>query len=481
MPFGRSRRIRTGASTALAIIAFGGILVFAGLILERFPGRFDMTDVGAHSLSGETRAVLAALDRDVRAIAFTSREGDAPATTRDLLENYHVANGRFKYEILDAERNLALAKQYEIPNVGTTVLIAGTKNRNVTEPTEQALTNGLRELMTDKVRKVYFTAGHGEHPLAEGEGGSYNAARSGVEGGNFPVEPITLMTTAVIPDDAAAVVVGGPKKDLLLFEVDLLRDYVRRGGGLIIMLDPGRASGLAGLLAEFGVKLDNDLIVDKLSRLFGGDYSTPVVTQYNRDSFLRGFGVATFFPEARSVQPVSPPPPGVVSVAIASTSGEAWGEIGEDEIAKGEIAFNPERDIPGPVPVAVLATIPIDADDEGAGAKGEPGENEGDAAAAQPAPNQPAPREGRVIVFGDSDFVTDANFGLSGNADLFLNAVEYVARQDNPILIERRQREDSPVSLTETQVIRLLLISFVGAAAVLLAGIVVWRVRRRHR
>ena len=206
MPFGRKRRIRTGASTALALVAFGGILVFIGLIAERFPGRFDLTNVGTHSLSGETRATLAALDRDVRAIAFTSSEGEAPAAMRELLENYHVENRRFTYEILDAERNLALAKQYEIPNVGTTVLIARTKTHNVTEPSEQALTNGLRALMIDEVRKVYFTAGHGEHPLEGDQGGSYNAARSGIEGGNFPVEPIALMSTAVIPEDAAAVV-----------------------------------------------------------------------------------------------------------------------------------------------------------------------------------------------------------------------------------------------------------------------------------
>ena len=476
MPFGNKRRVRTGASTALALIAFAGILVFIGLFLERFPRRFDLTDVGSQSLSGETLDTLAALKEDVRAVAFPDQEGDGHSAMRNLLENYHVANQRFTYEIVDAERSPGLAKQYDVTTFGTTVLVSGTRTHMVKDPTEQALTTGLRDLMIDEVLKIYFTSGHGEHPL-EGEGrGMYNALRRGVESSNFLIEPITLLTMPAIPDDAAAVVVGGPKRDFLLLESDLLRDYVRRGGGLIVMLDPGPGAGLAGLLEDFGVTLENDLIVDKLSGLFGRDYNTPVVVQYDPDSFLKGFRSPTFFPEARSVQPIKPPPPGITSVALASTSNEAWGEIGMEEIEKGEIRMDPERDIPGPVPVAVLSTVEIN--EEAGEAAAEEGEASSNAAGAEVSDNA---GEGRVIVFGDSDFITDANFALSGNGDLFLNSLEYIARRGNPILIERRQREGAPVSLGEDQVLLLLFISFLGASLVLLAGVVVWRVRRKHR
>lgn len=478
MPFGHSRRVRTGASTALALIAFAGILVFIGLFLERFPRRFDLTDVGSQSLSGETLGTLAALKQDVRAVAFPDQEGDGHATMRNLLENYHVANQRFTYEIVDAERSPGLAKQYEVTTFGTTVLVSGTKTHMVKDPTEQALTTGLRDLMIDEVLKIYFTAGHGEHPL-EGEGrGMYNAVRRGVEGSNFIVESITLLATPTIPDDAAAIVVAGPKRDFLLFEVDLLRDYVRRGGSLIVMIDPGSGAGLAGLLEDFGVTLENDLIVDKLSGLFGRDYNTPVVMRYARDSFLQGFRIPTFFPEARSVQPLKPSPPGVTSVVLASTSEEAWGEVGMEEIEKGEIRFDPERDTPGPVPVAILSTVEIDEE------AGDPAAEDGETPSNEEedeASDNPGAGEGRVIVFGDSDFITDANFALSGNGDLFLNSVEYIARRGNPILIERRQRKGAPISLAEDQVLVLLLFSFTGASLVLLAGIVVWRARRKHR
>ncbi len=477
MPFGRSRRVRTGSQTALAMLAFAAVLVFAGLFVARFPQRIDLTDVGTQSLSEETRKVLASLETDVHAIAFPSREGGGPEALRDLLENCRVASRRFTYEMVDAERNLSLAKQYEVRSLDTTVLVAGGKSHNVTEATEQALTNGLRELLLDRERKVYFTAGHGEHPL-EGTGNEvYSGVRGDIQGANFPVEPLTLINAEKIPDDAAVIVIGGPRTPFLEPEIDLLRAYVGGGGALIVLLDPEKDAGLRELLGEWGVGLDDDLIVDRTSRVLGGDYTTPVVMEYNADTFMAGFNVATFFPEARSVEPLSPAPPGVTVKRIASTSQGAWGEKGKSEIKEGVVEFQAGTDIPGPVPVAVLSELPPRDDGAEPQADNPPRADEGGGNG-----ETEAPARGKVVVFGDSDFIADAYLGLSGNADFFLNTLEYLAREANPVLIERRQREGAPLFMTAEQGQALSLVSFaLSPGLVLLGGLMVWRYRRKHR
>ncbi|MDP3937427.1 MAG: Gldg family protein [Deltaproteobacteria bacterium] len=477
MPFGRSRRVRTGSQTALAMLAFATVLVFAGLFVARFPERIDLTDVGAQSLSEETRKVLASLETDVHAIAFPSREGGGPEALRDLLENCRVASRRFTYEMVDAERNLSLAKQYEVRSLDTTVLVAGGKSHNVTEATEQALTNGLRELLLDRERKVYFTAGHGEHPLEGTTNEAYSGVRGDIQGANFPVEPLTLITAEKIPDDAAAIIIGGPRKPFMEPEIELLRAYVLGGGALIVLLDPENDAGLRELLKEWGVGLDDDLIVDKFSRMFGGDYTTPVVMEYNADSFMAGFNVATFFPEARSIEPLSPAPPGITVTRLASTSQAAWGERGTSEIKEGVVEFQAETDIPGPVPVAVLSELPPRDVPAQVPAEGSSQENEGDGNG-----EAEGAARGRVIVFGDSDFIADAYLGLSGNADFFLNTLEYLAREANPVLIERRQREGAPLFMTAGQGQALTLVSFaLSPGLVLLGGLMVWRSRRKNR
>jgi ABC-type uncharacterized transport system involved in gliding motility auxiliary subunit len=477
MPFGRSRRVRIGSNVAVALVAFSAVLIFVGLLADRFPKRIDLTERGVQSLSEETQRVLAALDRDVHAVAFPSPQGDGLTATRELLENYHVENRRFTFEIVDADRNPALARQHEVTAYDTIVLGAGTKTHRVTEPTEEALTNGLRQVMQDVVQKIYFTTGHGEHPL-EGEGkASYSAAKREIERVNFSVATLNLLASVAVPEDAGAVVIAGPRKALLGLEVDALRAYARRGGSLLVMLDPGQDGGLGNLLAEFGVALGDDIVIDKLSRLFGGDYTTPVVMRYGQAPFLRDFRVATFFPEARSVRPLEPPPDGVTAEPLASTSEAAWGETSVEEITSGNIAFNADADTPGPVPVAVVATR------QEAGATGDGGTEPPDGSAEDaPAEDAPAAPEAKLIVFGDSDFAADATFSLSGNGDLFLNSLEYLARAGRPIVIEQRQRKGSPLFLTSEQGRTLALVSFgVSPVVILAAAFLVWRFRRKHR
>ncbi len=79
-------------------------------------------------------------------------------------------------------------------------------------------------------------------------------------------------------------------------------------------------------MEKYGIVLGDDMIIDKLSRVFGGSYLMPVVTQYGSHKITQGFNVATFYSEARSVAASQDPPKGVTLVTLASTSENAWAE-----------------------------------------------------------------------------------------------------------------------------------------------------------
>ena len=103
-----------------------------------------------------------------------------------------------------------------------------------------------------------------------------------------------------MPDDAAQVIIAGPKKPLLATEIDSLKQYLQKGGKLLVMLDPYQDGGLNDFLQGYGVELHDDIVIDKLSRVFGGSFLMPVVTQYGPHKITDGFNIATFYPEARS-------------------------------------------------------------------------------------------------------------------------------------------------------------------------------------
>jgi ABC-type uncharacterized transport system involved in gliding motility auxiliary subunit len=80
---------------------------------------------------------------------------------------------------------------------------------------------------------------------------------------------------------------------------------------------------------------------------------------------------------------------------------------------------------------------------------------------------------------GDSDFVSNAVMGTPGNRDLFLNAVNWVAQQENLIAIRPKQAGDRRVTMTEDQQRRVLLLSVLGLPlAVAALGVWTWSRRR---
>ena len=79
------------------------------------------------------------------------------------------------------------------------------------------------------------------------------------------------------------IVVAGPQTDLLPKELDLIGDYLKKGGKLAMLIDPpdkGTApdpTGLIGLAKDWGVSVGNNIIVDAsgLGQLIGTDASVP--------------------------------------------------------------------------------------------------------------------------------------------------------------------------------------------------------------
>ncbi len=257
-------------------------------------------------------------------------------------------------------------------------------------------------------------------------------------------------------------VVAGPVKPMLPHEFDELTDYLRKKGKLLVMLRPDRPdqpfdeSGLIKFVGDWGVKPGKDIVVDQVVRLFAGPALglNPLVDSYGVHPITHDFNQRTVFPMTRSVEPDESPKAGLTVTGLAKTSDTSWGETNLKELFEHQTAKLDADDRRGPITVssaveANLKTL-----------------NLGDGTA-------------RLVVFGSTDYGTNQYINEFYNRDFFVNAVDWLAGEENQISIRPRTLRSSRFSLTVDQFAVVFALSVLLLPEFLLiAGIVVWWERR---
>ncbi len=462
------RTAKYGVNVAVMILLVLGVIALVEAVSYRHNWRLDLTENRRHSLSPQTKKLLQNLAVNIQATAFLRPDQPQKRVAEDLLKQYaSFSGGKFSWQIVDPDRNPGLAKRYGVQSYGTVVLEAKIKDQikeeKLTDAEEEKLTNGLVRVTRAGKRVIYALTGHGEKALGSQDKTGFSEAKSAIEKANYEIKDLTLLRgEGKVPDAAAILLIPGPQKDLLPQELQAIEKYVARGGGLFLMLDPFVADGLIPFLGKYGIMAGRDVIVDRLSRAFGGDYLLPVVLQYESHAITKDFNIATVYAVVRSISPQSKPPEGVTVQALAKSSpGEgSWAETDLEALQKrGEAVFTPGKDIPGPVSIAAVATVP-----------------------AKEAPEEKKDAKARIVVFGDSDWASNNLLNVQGNRDLFLNTISWLAEEEDLIAVRPKETRSTPLFLTAAQGQLLFWLPVVVLpGAVLIVGIsVITRRRRIH-
>ena len=269
---------------------------------------------------------------------------------------------------------------------------------------------------------------------------------------------------------------------------DSLKTYLNHGGKIMFMIDPpdgvdaAPLPNLTALLKEWGFELGDNIVIDTsgIGQLVGRGPGMPVAISYPQHPITENFrNVMTGFPLARSVTPAANPPAGRNPQTIVETSPQSWAEtdlraIFERKPVKFDEGTGDKR---GPVSLAAAMSAP--APEQPAATPPTPPAGTDGKTPPPPPPDNPK-RDTRIVVFGDSDFVS--NNGLQaapGNGDLFLNAVNWLGQQENLISIRPKSTEDRRVVLTQEQQFMVLLFSVAFLPGmIVVAGVINWWRRR---
>jgi ABC-type uncharacterized transport system involved in gliding motility auxiliary subunit len=453
----RSRQTQYGAYATVYIVIVIAALALLNFLANRHNKSIDTTAEKKFTLSDQTRKVIGGLKQDLR-ILFFDQQSRFPGA-RDILDRYETLSPKVKIDYIDPDRKPELARQYGVRNAGLILVESGGKRQEAKSLTEEDITGAIIRTLKNDVRTVCVVGGSGEPALDDTGRDGYSNAKQLIESDNYQIRTISLLDQPEVPKNCSVLIVAGPKFDYLDPSIQAIKTYVEAGGRALLMLDTAVKVGrepvaenakLLALLAEWGVTLNKDLVLDTsgVGQLYGFSAAVPLVRRYEQHPIVREFrGIATAFPLARSLDAKNGAKTQVSPLFSTTENSFAVSNIP----AGGSVQFQEGRDKKGPLTLGVAGTYDT----------GKP------------------QNEGRFVVVGSAAWMGNSIIGFNGNRNLALNMLNWLSSDEELISIRPKDPADRRLALNGAQRRVLSYTTLIALPLILVAGgIGVWWKRR---
>lgn len=489
-----SRKVQTGRNAVIASLLFLAILVIFNFITAKNFFRVDLTENREFTISPATRSILGRMDDIVNLKVYFSKDLPSYLATLqgevgDLLDEFRAySKGNLVVDFEDPSADAEIenrVRRLGIPQIQLDVIKSDSRSiqnaylgmaalyedRSETIPVVYSTENLEYELASsivkvlEKERKVAgFLTGHGEPSLQE----AYDNVRQALEK-QYIVRAVDLQGGRVpVPSDVNVLVIAGPT-GINDREKYLIDQYLMGGGRLAVLEDaiqlvggqlqarPVR-SGLENLLPAYGVRIDEELVLDQRCATAGFTSGFmrfmipyPFWPTITKDRFSQENPVVSKL-ETLVVPWVSPlfesdmKPAAVTFSKLAWTSDQAWTMNGMFNLApQQEWQREPDKVKSYTVAAALSGKFKsyfADKEVPAAPADTMPG-------AAPPPPDAPKITESpetQILVVGTSHFIT-ANFlsQYPANITFFQNALDWMALGNDLIAIRSRSVSERPL------------------------------------
>jgi ABC-type uncharacterized transport system involved in gliding motility auxiliary subunit len=488
----QSKLLQQVINGVLVVIVVG----LLGFLSSRYKAEFDWTAGNRNTLTEGSRRLLGALKDPVKFTAFVYADMDK----RDY-QQWFDRYKRFKKDIdaqfIDPSRDPQKVKEYNISSPGEVVIEYQGRRESVSHLDERNITGALQRLSDSGEHYIVFLEGHGERSIntagntADAPGGGnqndYDQFAQALRDKGLKVQGLNLTKTPRIPDNTSVLVIAGPAHKLLDGEEKIVQDYLQHGGDLLWLADPEEPVN-EGLAKSLGVTWLNGFAVFANYQLLGtGNPAIYLATDYPPNPVTRDLDAVTAFP---LVRPLRTEAAGDWQAQpLLQTDDKSWLETGG---MQGEISFDEKSgDVRGPLTIGVTLTREIKNAAPAADTAGKPeadkkdsgkdvSKDAGDKTEAAKADEGIKPRTQRVVLIGDSDFLSDANLDALGNKQLGLNLVQWLAARDAQLNIDVPKAPDTQLYLPGWAK-WLIGFGYVLMLPVLLLGYGVtrWAIRRR--
>ena len=519
----------TGISSVVVVAV---ILIVLNLISIRIFGRLDLSEGRIYSLSQSSKDLVASLDDRVTIKCYFSDDIPQPYNAnaryvKDQLAEYKAyGGGNLNYLFIDPgkEGREEEARGLRIPAVSLQTfekdkleikqvymgMAIQYEDRQEVIPfiqdvnsLEYEITRAIKRLASPLIPKVGFVGGHGE-PTLEQEMTYIQQIISR----EYQIETLILKTMTEIPADLAVIYLVGPKQPLSAWELYLLDQFLMRGGKLGLLIDMVNADintaqaqpinpGLAEFLNHFGLGVNTDLVLDV--------QNSRIAVQQNRGVFrMQSLKDYFYFPKATQFSEDNLMVKDLESISFVfassldtsgflTTSGLEYDILARTSDRAGTSAppfnidpfqewspllFNREH-----LPLGVAVTGEFQSFFAG---KPKPSMDTvlvEDLGVDVADSRLDSGSGGRLVLWGDADFVTDAVLQDRSNLLLFQNMTDWLSEDEGLISIRSKEVTARPLKQVDdgTRSLVKALNIFLMPVIVVLFGVARWQIRKQRR
>jgi gliding-associated putative ABC transporter substrate-binding component GldG len=537
-----AKTLKYGGNTLAFILVVFGIVALINFLSSRRFIRADLTAEKRYTISQSTKKVLKRLDDIVTIDAYFSRQPARIAqlrqSVRDMLEEYRAFSKNLQINFIDpaaedeAEKqklrfmgipevqvNVIEKDKAEVANVymGIAILYADKKEVlpvvQTTANLEYDLTSAILKVTSKEVKTIGFLTGHDEIDVFDQAFGPLRQELSK----QYDVRKVPIDAGKAIDPDVATLVIAGPKKELTEREKYEIDQFIMRGGRALFLIDPiliqyeglnvtPLQTGLNDLLGHYGVKLNDNLVLDvSMGQLVysqgfmtvttGYAYFVKVLKEYryrtgetsdglSQDSIITNQLESLTLNWASSLELLPQEDGSVEAIALAKTSRGGWTAQSPYNISPTNRQFQPPASMQQAHTVAVSLSGTFKSFYTGkAVPPGESSESD-EAVTAKPAEEERTTKTDseatQIVVVGNSQFLQQ---GQRDGQLFFLNTVDWLTLGEELINIRSHGATNRPLKeISESEKFFLKFISIAGVPLLVIAfGLVRFFLRRRAK
>ena len=473
-----------GTKTAILVVALVAIFMALNLGMQKLNlTPLDFTQEKLYTLTDESKEKVKNIDKiiNIYFVGYTDTDSNL-----DLAKQYNKVNNKITAEAVDANNRPDLTQKYGIES-GTQGIIVecGEKSKVLTSQdlvsydtssskkvsvAEQKLTGAIVSVSTDKDPKVYFLEGYSDFSLSQ----NMTYLKMLLANEINEIDTLNILTSGKVPDDCDTLVITTPSKDFDDVATTAITDYINSGKNILWLNAAQTASkeltNVNKILALYGVNpfetgiiretdsskmMSNspDIIVPKVQ------YSDSTKSIYNTTGPIFINATKINIADSDKLTELN-----VTKTELANTSTGSYFRK-DFNIQQSSATSNYET---GSFVVGAELDKTIQEANE------ETGESE---------------KVSKLIIYGENYFISDyqlssssqmAAIQLGYNKDLVLNSIAYLSDREEDITT-RKSTGTVTYTATEEQDTIIRTIIFTVPALIIIAGIVVWQVRRRKK
>ena len=454
-----------GGSYSIIITAVVlAILIAVNVLVSALPAtltKYDISSAKLYSITSNTKVVVNALEEDVT-IYWIVQSGEEDDIIENLLNKYDSLSDHISVVKKNPDVYPTFAQQYTDETVQNNSLVVecGDRSRfigyddiyvqeadmysytyNTSFDGEGAITSAIDYVVTEDLPQLYLLEGHGEQDLPA-------TFQDQLEKENIEVSTLSLLTVDEIPEEADCILIYAPSSDLSEEEVEMLSDYTKNGGKLMVAAGPvedGSLDNLYSLLTDYGVEPCEGIVVESdrehytlqpyvlLPDMASSDITDSLIEEHYYPNMPISLGLDVSGADS-------------AVTALMTTSDTAFSKVAGYDLATYE---KEDGDIDGPFAVAVS----VDCGNEG-----------------------------QMVWFTSSAFLEDMYnaFSSGSNSDLAMNALSSLIGEREAMAIRSKSLNYNYLNISSSTA-SLLKVLMIGVFPLAYLGIGIGVILRRRR